>query len=155
LWNSNGTDSRGSDLEALILHHKLNIVNKPCADLDFVPGGTSFIDVTLAGDRVNILRWSYLAMPSLSDHPYIYFEVVISGITPLLKSPAANKAPSLFHINQRSYLNCLALTLNKWEPHSFSLSSPDSIDRQIERLSSTMVNCARRAKVKKSSSLSL
>ena len=87
-------------------------------------------------------------MPSLSDHPYIYFEVVISGITPLLKSPAANKAPSLLHINQRSYLNCLALTLNKWEPHSLSLSSPDSIDRQIERLSSTMVNCARRAKVK-------
>jgi hypothetical protein len=63
LLNSNGTDSRGSDLEALILHHKLNIVNKPRADLDFVPGGTSFIDVTLVGDRVNIHRWSYLAMP--------------------------------------------------------------------------------------------
>jgi hypothetical protein len=72
---------------------------------------------------------------------------VISGITPLLKSPAANKAPSLININQRSYLNYLALTLNKWE-HSLSLSSPDSIDRQIERLSLTMVNCARRAKVK-------
>jgi hypothetical protein len=32
-------DFRGSDLEALILHQKFNIVNKPRADLQFIPGG--------------------------------------------------------------------------------------------------------------------
>ena len=69
----------------------------------------------------------------------------------LLKSPTVNKAPSLIHINQRSYLDGLALSLNKWEPHShsFSLLSPDSIDRLIERLSSTIITCLRHARVKK------
>ena len=115
------------------------------------PWGTSFIDITLAGNRAHIPRWSYLAMPSLSDHPYIYFEVETSGMATLLKSPTVNKAPSLIHINQRSYLDGLALSLNKWEPHShsFSLLSPDSIDRLIERLSSTIITCLRHARVKK------
>jgi hypothetical protein len=48
--------------------------------LDFIPGGTSFVDITLAGGQVNVTRWLFLSMPSLSDHLYIYFEVEMSAL---------------------------------------------------------------------------
>ena len=43
-------------LEDLITRHKLNIVNRPRADLDFVPKGTYFVDITLAGDQIVVSR---------------------------------------------------------------------------------------------------
>jgi hypothetical protein len=57
LWNSCGNDSRGRELEDLITWHKLNIVNRPRADLDFLPKGTSFVDITLTGDQIVVSRW--------------------------------------------------------------------------------------------------
>ncbi|EFX74931.1 hypothetical protein DAPPUDRAFT_323906 [Daphnia pulex] len=50
LWNSNRTDPKGVDLESLVLMHKLNFINVNKQHLEFIPGGTSFVDVTLAGD---------------------------------------------------------------------------------------------------------
>jgi hypothetical protein len=49
--------------------------------LDFVPGGTAFVDITLTGDQVNVSRWLFLPTPSLSDHPYLYFDVLIPTFT--------------------------------------------------------------------------
>ena len=80
LWNSKFSDSRGRELEECTFRHGLNVVNRPCGELDFTPGGTAFVDVTLAGDQTFIPRWLFLAMPSMSDHPYVFFKIRISGL---------------------------------------------------------------------------
>jgi hypothetical protein len=69
LWNSVGTDHRGSELESLLIDYKLNVANQPLESLEFIPGGTSFIDLTLTGDLINLSRWLFLSTLSLSDHP--------------------------------------------------------------------------------------
>ena len=68
-------DKKGADLELLALQHKLNFMNISKQSLDFVPRGTSFVEVTLAGDLIRIPRWLFLPFASLSDHPFLYFEV--------------------------------------------------------------------------------
>ncbi|KAI9559420.1 hypothetical protein GHT06_013408 [Daphnia sinensis] len=75
VWNSKLTNSRGIELEQLIAKHFLCILNRPLAELEFVPAGTLFIDISLAGSAITSSRWFYPTIPSFSDHPYIYFEV--------------------------------------------------------------------------------
>jgi len=77
LWNSTFTDDKGRELEDLMLSNQLDLLNVPAAELAWVPAGTSFIDVTLAGDEVfqHLQNWKYLDFHSLSDHPYIYFTI--------------------------------------------------------------------------------
>jgi len=60
-----------------MLSNQLDLLNVPAAELAWVPPGTSFIDVTLAGDEVfpHLQNWKYLDFHSLSDHPYIYFTI--------------------------------------------------------------------------------
>ena len=146
LWNSCGSDSRGRELEDLITRHKLNIANRPRADLDFVPKGTSFVDITLAGDKIVVSRWLYLAFPSLSDHPYIYFEVEFAGMAPPPANPsAARKAPAINRINKTTFL---ARSLPNLESHIVSVPSPGSTELDILNLSDLLVSCATSAKVK-------
>lgn len=75
LWNSRVLDKKGRELEHLINQHSLYIVNTPKEKLSFLPTGSSFLDVTLAGDNIKLKNWRFLPDPSLSDHPYIIFEV--------------------------------------------------------------------------------
>jgi hypothetical protein len=132
LWNSCGKDSHGRELENLITRHKLNIVNRPHADLDFIPKGTSFVDITLAGDQIVVSRWLYLAFPSLSDHPYIYFEVGFAGMAPPPATPAAaRKALALNCITRATFLDNLARSLPNFESHMVSFPSPGSTDLGI------------------------
>ena len=56
LWNFSQTNEKGIELERLVLHSKFNVVNIDKQHLDFVPGGTAFVDFTLAGDRVKVRR---------------------------------------------------------------------------------------------------
>jgi hypothetical protein len=144
LWNSRGSDSSGNDLEALSIQHKLNIVNRPREDLPFIPGGTTFADATFAGDLTRISRWMYLAMPSLSDHPYFYLKVPFEELAPLL----VNKAPSLDRINKEAYLTNQSLSLANFEPLLAHKLLCESVEHNIERLSSAIVSCARHAKTK-------
>jgi hypothetical protein len=149
LWNSCGKDSHGRELENLITRHKLNIVNRPHADLDFIPKGTSFVDITLAGDQIVVSRWLYLAFLSLSDHPYIYFEVEFAGMAPPPVNPsAARKASDLNCINRTTFLDNLARSLPNFESHIVSFPSPGSTDFDILNLSAVLVSCASSAKVK-------
>lgn len=149
LWNSSGNDSRGRDLEALTIKHKLNIANRPRADLDFVPTGTSFVDITLAGDQIVVSRWQYLAIPSLSDHPYIYFEVEIAGMAPPPTNPSvARRAPALSGINKTPFLANLTRLLPSLEQHLVSVSSLETTELEIVKLSTVLVSCAVSAKMK-------
>ena len=77
LWNSSSTDRKGSELEHLLIRNELNVCNKHRSRLNFVPSGTSFIDVTIMGDSVfrKLKDWRFLSTPSLSDHFYIYFTI--------------------------------------------------------------------------------
>jgi hypothetical protein len=68
LCNSSNTYLRGQNFETIIQIQKLNIANIPKAELDFVPKGTSFVDITVVGDQINVGRWIFLEVPSLSDH---------------------------------------------------------------------------------------
>ena len=79
LWNSVYTDQKDTDFEQLALVSKLNVMNATIDSLKFVPGGTSFVDVTLAGDQVKLHCWRFLPFASLSDHPFIYFEIDASS----------------------------------------------------------------------------
>jgi hypothetical protein len=127
-----GNNSRGRNLEVLTLRHELNIANRPRADLDFVPKGTPFVDITLAGDQIVVSRWLYLAFFSLSDHPYIYFEVELDGMAPPPTNPSAvRKAPPLSCINKTTFLGNLARSLPNLEPHLVCVPSPGSTELDI------------------------
>lgn len=110
LWNSFGTDHRGSDLENLLIDYKLNVAKQPLESLEFIPGGTSFVDLTLTGDRINLSRWLFLATPSLSDHPYVYFEVTLSSFvqnnlaTPKRLIPSPPLKDHLLHSSNKDTL---------------------------------------------------
>lgn len=110
-WNSPYTDPKGEELEVLITDNRLNIVNVPRAQLDFVPGNTSFLDLTLAGDKVNISHWRFLSTPSCSNHPYVYFEVVATlparrGAADRLKS-----LPPVTQLNLSELKKCISAKL--------------------------------------------
>ena len=74
LWGSSYCDARGDDMEDFVRARNLNILNvKPRSAS--APSGTSFVDITLAGDKTQVSNWRYLDFDSLSDHPLIYFEI--------------------------------------------------------------------------------
>ncbi|KZS05369.1 Uncharacterized protein APZ42_031464 [Daphnia magna] len=99
LWNSVTTDRKGMDLEEILLVFKLNVLNRNRNDLDFLPSGTSFLDITLGTDDIVSPRWFFPTIPSLSDHPFIYFEIMRSTQpcpAQILKAPS----PKLPHISK-------------------------------------------------------
>ncbi|KZR97988.1 Uncharacterized protein APZ42_006826, partial [Daphnia magna] len=122
-WNSRSTDPRGMELESLFFMRNLSIANIAKSKLDFVPGGTSFIDVTFAGHQVKFNRWLFLPIPSLSDHPYIYFEIH-SAAPPLFPSPStrkgANSIPSPPCIDQLLFSSSLVSMLYSNPPTSLT-----------------------------------
>ncbi|EFX69741.1 hypothetical protein DAPPUDRAFT_113390 [Daphnia pulex] len=75
IWNSKCTNARGTELESVISDNCLQIFNQHLDQLSFVPDGTSFLDLTLAGSSVKSSRWFFPSIPSMSYHPYIYFEI--------------------------------------------------------------------------------
>ena len=92
--------SEALSLKRCFILKKVNIANVAREHLVFVPTSTSFVDLTLYGDRVDIQSWSFLSIPSLSDHPYMYFEV--NSVKPV--PPKAKRTnpplPKLCSINQ-------------------------------------------------------
>lgn len=74
-------------------------------------------------------------MPFLNDHPYIYFEVETAGLAPLRKNDGDKKGPSFDCINRQKYFLSLSQSLSKWESHHVSVSSSESIELLIGRIS--------------------
>ena len=94
LWNSSHTDTRGRDLENIIVAHDLNICNLQKRHLNYVPTNTTFVDITITGDNIidKITDWRYLSTPSFSDHHYIYF---VANLEPRKKKPTNHALPKL------------------------------------------------------------
>ena len=63
---------------------------------------------------------------------------------------AARKAPAINRINKTTFLDNLARSLPKLEPHIVSVPSPGSTELDILNLSDLLVSCATSAKVKSS-----
>ena len=133
------------ELESLILDSRLNIANRDLNELDFTPPNTSFIDVTLAGDKVKFARWFYPSIPSFSDHPYIYFEILINPaqILPTC-NPPVRRVPHLSKINvpllnERITSQISALYLPS-KPTIFD------IEESITELSTLIADTARKSK---------
>jgi hypothetical protein len=80
LGGSSQTDFKGASMESAITAKTLNILNRDPDECEFSPVGTSFIDITLAGDKIANNSWSYLDLPSLSDHPYTKFDLGLSSL---------------------------------------------------------------------------
>jgi hypothetical protein len=73
LWNSSAIDNKGREMEDFLSSHPLNLCNIPLTRLSYIPAHSSFVDVTLSGDNVQMSAWKFLAIDSLSDHPLIFF----------------------------------------------------------------------------------
>jgi hypothetical protein len=145
LWNSNRTDPKGVNLESLVLMHKLNFINVNKQHLEFIPGGTCFVDVTLAGDLVKMPIWLFLPFASPSDHSFLYFEV--ESKTALYVHPLsqphfrpARLDKQLFHKFLGNQLSTLSGSLD--------LTSESSVILEIETLTSIIVKCARAARIR-------
>lgn len=73
LWNSKLLDSKGIIFEDFCRSLSLDVTNVPLCNLNHHPPNSSFPDITVAGVLVNISKWNFPDIPSLSDHPFISF----------------------------------------------------------------------------------
>jgi hypothetical protein len=145
LWNSSSCDKRGSEFESILANFKLNLIKRPSTDLDFIPSGTSFVDLTLAVDKVRFHRWFYLATPSLYDHPYIFFEIDHAEFEKPQRKPFCRSKPKLSWVNRdlftlklKNALSCL--------PTPIQADSCVSVEAQIFSLVSAISSSAKAAK---------
>ncbi|XP_045022990.1 LOW QUALITY PROTEIN: uncharacterized protein LOC123466999 [Daphnia magna] len=109
IWGSSSTTQIGHSLEQIISAHNLNIANRDPAECSFIPPGTSFIDVTAAGDKTKIAYWDYLNQPSMSDHPYIIFGVTLTAHQQRNKSNRTRRrlVPPADQIDQMKFLEAV------------------------------------------------
>ena len=106
LWNSSYEDPKGRELERFLAANPLHIVNKKPAEDSCPFLKTTFIDLTLAGENILgfVKGWKYLDMPSLSDHPFIFFNI---DVTPIKKMKSSDWMPHLLQIDVPRMRNTL------------------------------------------------
>lgn len=66
LWNSPSTDQKGDSFEFFLSQASLRLANCNLAELNMVPGGTTFIDITAVGGNIPLYRWFF------SIHPIVF-----------------------------------------------------------------------------------
>jgi hypothetical protein len=101
LWGSKITDKKGKELEDFILHQNLNILNTPKENMHYIPRYTAMVDVTIGEDKVKVENWKYLIVESLSDHPYIQFQLVLENN--LTKAPSRKRVPKLTKLDKNIF----------------------------------------------------
>jgi hypothetical protein len=124
----------------------MSVANQPLNSLDFVPGGTAFVDITLTGDRVQLSRWLFLSAPSLSDHPYLYFDVVIPTFTRKPHRGSQRPVPSPPQIDRELFKAKLSNSLC-FLPRTPLLTS-SAVEDYIATISSAIADCAHASKIK-------
>ena len=140
LWNSSCTDEKGRELETFILNNNLNITNINKSKLDYIPQRTSKVDVTLNGDKVKILNWKYLNVESLSDHPYIFYELEIGRPTKLHKEVKIPKLTNLDKDKLRLILEGKLITQNiRWDEIKSSVELDDAVGKLTSVISKSAI----------------
>jgi ribonuclease HI len=148
IWGSRETNQKGRYLESLCSQNSLNIANHGLGGDHFIPAGTSFIDVTLFGDKVNLRDWRYLKEPSCSDHPYISFE-----ITGALQSTGKQKSirvPSGKLLNSMALSVALTSRLDELKHSCKRIDSQDILDAAVKLITTVVSDEAMNCKVPKS-----
>jgi len=145
LWNSNYTDGKGRDLENFVSEWPLTVANRAKHVLDFVPPDSSFPDVTLVGDRIDVEDWRFLSIPSLSDHPYITFKIQYHQCrnAPSRRGPRVPRFPQLdgLVLKDRIRVSLAALTENKNK-----LETTLEINSAVIELTETIRECVRKSR---------
>lgn len=150
LWNSHLLDCRGGELEGMLSGSVLGLANRPLNELNFVPPGTSFIDVTLHGCDTEVVEWRYLDLPSLSDHPLIFFRcrpsLALGRMCHSIPRPAGLpnqkriSLPPVESINRDRYASVISSALCD-QP---ALPEPVDIERCVKELETSIQSAARR-----------
>lgn len=118
------------------------------AKLDFAPGDTSFVDLTLVGDQVKIVRWLFLAISSLSDHQYIFFEIAHSDFVEPMRKPNRLMVSSVANINTDIFSSKLVMSLSRL-PSPTGIDSAEVIEAHISSLVSVLSSRAIAVRIRK------
>jgi hypothetical protein len=148
VWNSKLTNNRGSELELLIANHFLRVLNRQLDDLDFIPAGTLFLDISLAGSAITCTRWFYPTIPSFSDHPYIYFEINRSPSSACGTAQAQSRASNATTHISRICLDKFRLKVADAVKNLLLQTNPttSTIDDMIVKLSALISSAAKSSK---------
>ena len=138
LWNSNYEDPKGRELEEVLAAHPLQIANQKHVENSNLYLKTTYVDLTLAGDNILefIRGWKYLDMPSLSDHPFIFFSI---DVTPSKKINSPDWMPPLLQID---VLKMKAM-LHSMLPPVVTLTNIQEIDTATNNLTDCIRRCAK------------
>lgn len=145
-WNSLVLDKKGKELENLLSRFHLKIANAKLASLNFIPAGTGFVDVTLVGCDLELNHWYFLQDHSLSDHPYILFDLAKTLQSPI--RPRKSKLPRADDIDTGLFNKTLADELAALDNRHKAVSERH---RQLHRVRHIDNNLQRQSKQKNNS----
>jgi hypothetical protein len=146
-WRSPDTNERGSRLELITQKHGMNIANYSLFNDQsaFIPAGTSYVDITIVGDQVEMPAWQYLDLPSGSDHPLINF---------LIDSPANDhrhrKRQALTSgpaLNKQLLLKKVSSLSGRFLALSSNISSKEDMEHAVTELSSSIADSAKSSRL--------
>ena len=110
----------------------------------FILLGTSMVDVTLGGDKIDISDWSFLDFDSLSDHPFIFFKLMREGHN--LNRLTTESVPKLKNLNKSRFLNLLTAEINFHFNPAAALTTITDVDAEINKIVECLASCARKSK---------
>ena len=144
LWGSKTTNQRGFKTEESIAGLPVRVANKQSKGGEIAPTNYGLVDVTFAGDNINIKHWKYLEEPSLSDHPLIYFE--ISAVN-LESQRRQNRVPGIKQIDETHFKELLK---TKFTDRKFALPlrTNKNVDDAVTILQDAIKECAFNSKKK-------
>lgn len=148
-WSSGRLDSRGRELEIFLSNQNLSIFNILNSELDYYPRNSSIVDVTLGGDEIQIRDWRFFPIDSLSDHPFIYFEVLGNKAC---GSRKVKRVPKMAQVDGNVFLTQLAAKLMSI-PTNLTLdnehaTSVNVIDYAIQVLTEAVVISLQKSEIK-------
>ena len=141
IWGSKKTDDRGSTTENWLKTLPIRIANEQISRLNYIPSNYGRIDVTFAGDKTDMKNWEFLDLPSLSDHPLIYFELEHRRVSKQKK----NRVPRLDEIDERQFQRRLTEEVAKiveLQAENISLKHKGNVDCAVERITSAFKTSA-------------
>lgn len=148
LWNSRLTDPKGRELEELLTDSGLGVANLPLSQLRFNPPATSFIDVTLQGHATEVFDWRYLDLPSLSDHPLIYFRCGLASSVGNRYGASRGSGANRITLPPASSLNrelFASLVDRHCSGRPAVVADGQAIDQEVQLLTTAIQSSARRS----------
>ena len=102
------------------------------------------IDVTFAGDNVNIQNWHFPIEDSHSDHPFIIFKVEVGH--PVHRT-VVKPVPKLKNLDKNKFLNKLEQKVKEIENEWQKSTSAQELDNLLDKFTSAIADSARQSKL--------